>query len=331
VNHRSAAEALTRRLLEDQFALEALVVDCLSAAPFYARALTPKGCVFVKEKPWYLSDTEFEAALAIQSALFEAGAPCEELLPARDGQVVAKVAERSFRISRWIEPGPIGTPSAAELGAVLGQLHTSSRAPAVRRLAAYRGSPRRYRSWPDDLESMKVFSEKLWEHSLSPPLAEYGALERQLEAASQELAKGRASVQHEGKCHGDVSVVNIISSSSRSVFVDFDDARTMPYAYELAWAILAVGLFDFDRARQDFVLEQRFHVERAAVLWSSYAHSFSQEIDREALRCYLRGLIWPSLQHTLERRDFMRSRDRLACLTALVRESQMLVDTIRDI
>jgi hypothetical protein len=112
VNHRSAAEALTRRLLEDQFALEALAVDCLSAVPFYARALTPKGCVFVKEKPWYLSDTEFAAALAIQSAFFEADAPCEELLPARDGQVVAKVAERTFRFSR---------------------------APAVRRLAAYRG------------------------------------------------------------------------------------------------------------------------------------------------------------------------------------------------
>lgn len=84
VNHRSAAEALTRRLLEDQFALEALAVDCLSAVPFYARALTPKGCVFVKENPWYLSDTEFAASLAIQSAFFEAGAPtCTPWVPRR--------------------------------------------------------------------------------------------------------------------------------------------------------------------------------------------------------------------------------------------------------
>jgi hypothetical protein len=330
VNHHAGAEALTRRLLEDEFALEALAVDCLSAAPFYARALTPKGCVFIKEKPWYLSDAEFAAALAIQSAFFEAGAPCEELLPARDGKVVVKVAERTFRISRWIQPDPVRQLSAAELGALLGQLHTSSHAPAVRRLAVYRGSPRRYRSWPDDFESMKVFSGKLWEHSLSPPLPEYRELERQLEAAGQALANGRASVQHEGSCHGDVSVVNIISSSNGAAFVDFDDARTMPYVYELAWAILAVGLFDFDQARQDFMLEQRFHVKRAAALWSSYGHSFSAEIDREALRFYLRGLIWPTLQHTLERRGFMRSRDQLAHLTALVSESQMLVDITRD-
>jgi Ser/Thr protein kinase RdoA (MazF antagonist) len=203
---------------------------------------TTENSIFLKEKPYYLLNSEFAFHLELHDHAYKVGAPVVRLYKTRSGKLFGKWRGRCFELQEWIrglQVSPERPADRQELGRLLAKLHRAS----MSFTGDYRGDwsffrhrhplfpDKQMRDWLSLLEYLRQAFQKLAiDH------------DKDVDDLRRLIARDVSEIESTiGLCelhvHGDLVYANTVKSDSGTVYaLDLDDSRWGYRMTDLAWS-----------------------------------------------------------------------------------------------